>query len=105
MGVVTVCSTVCASAPIKLLVTCTVGGVISGYWLTGRLNNESKPTNTKTIEMTMAVTGRLIKVSAIMLLSDYDDFLFDESLTWRPTESCPDTGAATLTFDPSLNFC
>ena len=36
IGVVTVCSTVKASAPIKLLVTCTVGGVISGYWLTGQ---------------------------------------------------------------------
>ncbi len=31
------------------------------------------------MEITMAVTGRLIKVSAIIFISGYDDFLFVES--------------------------
>jgi hypothetical protein len=46
----------------------TVGGEISGYCATGRLINEIRPTSTNTIEITMAVTGRFIKVSAIILL-------------------------------------
>jgi hypothetical protein len=40
--------------------------VISGYWLTGRLSIDNVPTMTKTIEITMAVIGRFMKVSAIM---------------------------------------
>jgi hypothetical protein len=44
----------------------TVGGEISGYCATGRLISEIIPTSTSTIEMTMAVTGLFIKVSAIM---------------------------------------
>src|SRR5882724_6498717 len=59
MAVVVVCSTVCASAPVKLLVICTVGGVIFGYWLTGMLRMARPPTSTMTIEITIAVTGRL----------------------------------------------
>jgi hypothetical protein len=66
IAVVVVCSTVSASAPVKLPVILTVGGVISGYWATGRVAIAITPTNTMTIEITIAVTGRLIKVSAIM---------------------------------------
>src|SRR5580704_11205753 len=59
MAVVVVCSTVCASAPTKLLVICTVGGVISGYWLIGIFRMASVPTSRITREITMAVTGLL----------------------------------------------
>src|ERR1700733_197702 len=58
IAVVVVCSTVCASAPVKLLVICTVGGVILGYWLIGILRMARPPTSTMTIEITIAVTGR-----------------------------------------------
>src|SRR5437763_16779566 len=68
IGVVTVCSTVCASAPVNAPVTCTTGGVISGYWLIGKLYNASNPTSTITIEITMAVFGLFINTSAIMLI-------------------------------------
>src|SRR6202012_1989737 len=57
MAVVVVCSTVCASAPVKLLVICTVGGVISGYWLIGIFRIASVPTSRITSEITIAVTG------------------------------------------------
>src|SRR3569833_726975 len=66
MAVVVVCSTVSASAPVKFPVMFTVGGVISGYCATGKVIIAMIPTNTITMEITMAVTGRLIKVSAIM---------------------------------------
>src|SRR5580698_408797 len=46
----------------------TVGGVISGYWPIGRLLIASMPTTTITIEITIAVTGLRIKVSAIIFL-------------------------------------
>src|SRR6059058_441124 len=65
IGVVTVCSTVCASAPVKAPVTCTTGGVILGYWLIGKLYSASNPTTTITIEITIAVIGLLINTSAI----------------------------------------
>ena len=45
---------------------CTVGGVMSGYWLIGSLEIASIPFNTMTIEITMAVTGLLINRSAII---------------------------------------
>src|SRR5665213_1631418 len=60
IGVVVVCSTVCASAPMKLADTATVGGEILGYLAIGRLTNDIAPTSTITIEITIAVTGRLI---------------------------------------------
>src|SRR5580698_5675869 len=59
IAVVVVCSTVCASAPVKLLVICTVGGVIFGYWLIGILMMARVPTINITMEMTIAVTGLL----------------------------------------------
>jgi hypothetical protein len=45
----------------------TVGGEISGYCAMGRLIMEIRPTNTITMDITIAVTGLFIKVSAIML--------------------------------------
>ena len=46
----------------------TVGGVISGYWATGKFVMAIMPTSTITTDITMAVTGLLIKVSAIIIL-------------------------------------
>ncbi|MNY46906.1 hypothetical protein D3C86_1821310 [compost metagenome] len=66
MGVVVVCSTVWASAPVKLPLTVTVGGVTSGYWATGRVVRAMSPTRTSTTEDTIAVTGLFIKTSAII---------------------------------------
>ena len=67
IGVVVVCSTVAASAPVNIPVILTVGGVISGYWAIGKLFIDISPTSTITIEITIAVTGLRMKVSAIML--------------------------------------
>ncbi|MNY30845.1 hypothetical protein D3C86_1649750 [compost metagenome] len=66
IAVVVVCSTVSASAPVKFALIDTVGGVISGYCAIGKLNKAIKPVSTITIDTTIAVTGLLIKVSAII---------------------------------------
>src|SRR5258708_10537217 len=66
MGVATVCSTVWASAPVNWPLTCTMGGVISGYWSMGRTTIQIEPVSTSTMEMTMAVTGLFMKVLAII---------------------------------------
>src|SRR5258708_19268160 len=71
MAVVVVCSTVCALGPVNTAVMLTVGGVISGYCAMGNTLIEIMPTNTMTMEMTMAVTGRFINTSAIMESSGY----------------------------------
>src|SRR5678815_790394 len=68
MGVVIVCSTVCASAPLYRVVILTVGGLMSGYWLTGKFKMDKTPTKTITMEITMAVTGLFIKLSAIIVI-------------------------------------
>jgi hypothetical protein len=47
----------------------TVGGVMSGYWDIGNVLIARSPTKTITIDITIAVTGLLIKTSAIILLS------------------------------------
>src|ERR1700760_3545933 len=52
-----------------------------GYWLMGRLLIASKPTSTMTMEMTMAVLGRRIKVSAIItVLFDFHNALIMQTL-------------------------
>src|ERR1041385_894630 len=66
MAVVVVCSTVCASAPVNIPVTLTVGGVMSGYWAIGNVAIAMRPTSTITTDVTMAVTGLFINTSAIM---------------------------------------
>src|SRR6201996_5001658 len=68
MGVATVCSTVWASAPVNWPLTCTIGGVISGYWSMGRTAIEIAPVSTSTMDITIAVTGLLIKVLAIIMI-------------------------------------
>src|SRR6202012_2022062 len=67
IGVATVCSTVWASAPMNCPFTCTTGGVISGYWSIGNSKILTVPVITSTMEITIAVTGRFIKVLAIIL--------------------------------------
>src|ERR1700761_7195809 len=66
MGVATVCSTVSASAPVYDADTETLGGDISGYWSTARLSRHISPAITNTSDITIAVTGLLINVFAIM---------------------------------------
>ena len=58
IGVVTVCSTTTALAPGKVVLTDTVGGVMSGIDSTGRVGIEITPRITMTIAMTSAKTGR-----------------------------------------------
>src|ERR1700761_3848339 len=69
IGVATVCSTVWASAPVNWPVTCTTGGVISGYWSIGKTNMLTTPVITNTMDITIAVTGLFIKVLAIICYS------------------------------------
>src|SRR5688500_16002559 len=52
IGVVVVCSTVLASAPVKFDEMFTVGGVISGYWAIGKVLNAISPTSIITTEIT-----------------------------------------------------
>src|SRR5579862_9568840 len=54
MGVGTVCSTVWASAPVNCPFTWTIGGVISGYWSTGKFKIQIVPAITNTIDTTIA---------------------------------------------------
>jgi hypothetical protein len=68
-GVATVSSTVAASAPVYIPETCTTGGVIEGYWLTGNFIRDIRPTSVITIEMTMAVIGLFMKVFDIINLA------------------------------------
>src|SRR5262245_60929594 len=61
MGVATDCSTVCASAPTKVVCTCTSGGAIAGNCEIGRLTMVTAPTITVRTEITIATIGRLMK--------------------------------------------
>ena len=61
MGVVTVCSTTMAPAPGKVVLTATVGGVISGMLSTGSVGMEITPRMMITMEITIAITGRSMK--------------------------------------------
>src|SRR5216684_5403101 len=60
-GVATDCSTVSASAPVKVVETMIWGGMIVGYCATGRLRIARRPPTTVMIEMTIATMGRLTK--------------------------------------------
>src|SRR5260221_4271900 len=70
IAVVVVCSTVCASAPVNVPVTFTVGGVMSGYCAIGSVVIAMRPTSTITTDVTIAVTGLFINTSAIMSRQD-----------------------------------
>src|SRR5208283_4644067 len=61
MGVATDCSTVCASAPTKVVVMRASGGTIFGNWAIGRETSATAPTMTVRIAMTIATIGRLMK--------------------------------------------
>ena len=63
-GVATDCSTVTASAPVKVPFTMIWGGMIDGYCATGRLRIASRPAVTVMIEMTIATMGRPMKKRA-----------------------------------------
>src|SRR5262245_14142703 len=52
MGAATVLATTVALAPGYWQLTCTDGGVISGYWAMGRMKAATKPPRTITIETT-----------------------------------------------------
>ena len=41
--------------------TCTVGGVISGYWATGSVKTATAPASVMTIDSTAAKIGRSMK--------------------------------------------
>jgi hypothetical protein len=69
--VATVCSIVWASAPVYVPITDTTGGVISGYWVTGRFRIDKTPTNTIIMEITIEVTGLLMNTSEIMIFLKY----------------------------------
>jgi hypothetical protein len=57
----------------KLPLMVTTGGDMSGYWAIGRLSIEIRPTNTNTIDITIAVTGLLMNVFAIILIRLWAD--------------------------------
>src|SRR6186713_1933896 len=61
IGVATDCSTVCASAPMYVVCTCTSGGAIAGNCEIGRVTMVMAPTMTVSSEITMATIGRLMK--------------------------------------------
>src|SRR5579871_3558694 len=69
IGIATVRSTVCASAPVYDPFTETLGGEIFGYWSTARLKMQIVPEIINTSEITIAVTGLFINVFAIILVS------------------------------------
>src|ERR1700719_3871511 len=61
MGAATVSATTCALAPGYTAETSTVGGVISGYCVTGSVNSAIPPASVITMESTEAKIGRSIK--------------------------------------------
>src|ERR1700757_2476952 len=60
-GVATACSNVCASAPTYVATIWISGGAMFGNCATGKLKTVSEPTSTRTIEITIATIGRLMK--------------------------------------------
>ena len=61
MGIPTVCAMVSALAPGYTAVTCTVGGVIEGYWSMGSTKSEAPPATISNSESTVANMGRSMK--------------------------------------------
>ena len=60
-GVATAASTSVALAPTNVVVTCTIGGTISGYCAIGSPCIATRPSITMTMESTIATIGRLTK--------------------------------------------
>src|SRR5262245_51000601 len=69
--VATACSTATASAPVKVVDTCTCGGTMSGNCAIGRRLMETSPAIVMRIEITIATMGRVIKNCAIYLSSRF----------------------------------
>ena len=65
-GAITLFNTVCALAPVYVALTDTVGGAISGYWVTGKEIKPRKPKMTIKMEITVESTGRFINLSNFM---------------------------------------
>ena len=63
-------STSVALAPTNVVVTCTIGGTISGYCEMGKPDIATRPSSTMMMEITMATMGRLTKNSATGLVLD-----------------------------------
>jgi hypothetical protein len=61
MGIPTVCAIVSAFAPGYIAFTCTVGGVIDGYWSIGSTKSDMPPATSNSRESTDANMGRSIK--------------------------------------------
>ena len=66
MGIPTVLAMTSALAPGYIVVTWMVGGTISGYCATGKVNRHTSPRMTVTMAMTLAKIGRSMKNSEIM---------------------------------------
>src|SRR5690348_8205622 len=71
-GVATAVSTSVAPAPTNVVVTCTIGGTVSGYCAIGRPNIATVPSITITIDSTIATIGRLMKKRAMGLFVLFD---------------------------------
>ena len=65
-GAITLFSTVCASAPVYVVLTRTVGGAMSGYWVIGIDISPSAPKMTITMEITVESTGRFMNLSNLI---------------------------------------
>src|SRR5947209_5256310 len=88
MGAATTSRTVWALAPGYSAVTCTVGGVTSGYCATGSASSATPPAITNTIDSTEAKIGRSMKKCEITAAPS----------PWGPSP-CRQPGA-----DPALDF-
>jgi hypothetical protein len=62
--------------------TCTVGGVTSGYWAKGRFSIASPPANVITIESTVAKIGRSMKNRENMARVDAEVKGREETVGW-----------------------
>src|SRR5215831_5370411 len=67
IGDTTVEATTSALAPGYWPDTLMIGGAISGYWATGRRENDTAPTITNTMETTAAKIGRSMKKCEILI--------------------------------------
>ena len=61
IGIPTVCAIVSALAPGYIAVTCTVGGVIEGYWSIGNTKSDTPPATRSNSDSTVAKIGRSMK--------------------------------------------
>src|ERR1043166_4474910 len=73
IGVATVSATTLALAPGYVAVTCSVGGVTSGYCAIGSCVSATPPTMMKTIDRTLAKIGRSMKKWEITAMSSSND--------------------------------